>query len=78
MLEVWIRKFVIAMLVGIGVALMAASLTPPLKGGYKIDPLLAGGGAALAALGQQMARRRVKSKKKARRSEDEDLGLGVT
>ena len=65
-----------AVLVGIGIGLAAASLEPPagsMKQGYTVNPYKAGGGATLMILGVAIGRRRIRRKKKPK-DDDEDLG----
>ncbi|MBL6946087.1 MAG: hypothetical protein ISR47_05580 [Rhodospirillales bacterium] len=75
MLEVWVRKVVMAIIAGIGVGLCAASFEPPVgsfKKGYSLNPYYAGSGATLIILGAAVGGRRIRRKKKVKKS-DEDL-----
>ena len=75
-MEIWIRKIVMAIMVGIGIGLAAASLEPPagsMKQGYSVNPYKAGSAATLMILGVTIGRRRIRRKKKPKDG-DEDLG----
>lgn len=79
MLEIFLHRFIVAMIVGIGVALGAASLEPPTgakKQGYSVNPLLAGGSGAMIMFGMLMGRQRKIRRKKKPKGENEDEGLG--
>jgi len=76
-LEVWIRKVIMAIIAGIGVGLCAASFEPPtgsFKKGYSIDPYYAGSGATLIILGAAVGRRRIRRKKKTKTGDDDFAG----
>lgn len=77
MLEILLHRFMIAVIIGCGVTLAAASIEPPTgsrKPGYSVKPVVAGAGGAVIAFGVLMARsRKTRRKKKATPEEKNDL-----
>ncbi len=74
MFEVWIRKVIMAIIVGIGVGLCATSIEPPVgsfKKGYSVNPYYSGSGTTLIILGAAIGRRRIRRKKKPKTTDDE-------
>lgn len=76
-MQIWIRKIVISIIVGIGVGLAAASIESPTgtrKLGYTINPYFAGSGAGLIIFGASIGRRKVKKKPKPKDDEEGFMG----
>lgn len=78
MLEIVLHRIIVAIIVGMGVTLAAASIEPPKgphKPGYSVNPLLAGGGGAVITFGFLMAKsRKTRRKKKIQPPESDDGG----
>ncbi len=72
MLEIWLHRFIVATIIGVGVGLLAAGLDPPIRGGYRIDALMVGGGGGLIAFGLLAASRRKTIRKKRVKPEGEE------
>lgn len=76
MVELWLRRITVSILMGIGVGLAAAGIDPPkgvsaVHSGYTFSPYLSGGGAGLITLGVLVGRRRNKAVKKPTKEEEQ-------